>query len=96
MTSLYLVAEIYPHPDKHDQARAALKKLVEETQKEAGCEMYELVAEQGSGSWFMLEKWRSKHDWELHMTTNHIREIQESSSEYLLKPADLRFFDPIF
>lgn len=95
MTALYLVAEIHPHPDKHEVARTALKKLVEETQKEAGCEIYELVAEQGSGSWFMIEKWSTKHDWELHMKTDHIKEVQETSSEYLLKPADLRFFEPI-
>ncbi len=95
MTSLYLVAEIYPHPDKHDQAHAALKKLVEATQKENGCEMYELVQEQDSGSWFMIEKWSSKADWELHMTTDHVKEIQETSGEFLIKPADLRLFEPI-
>lgn len=95
MTSLYLVAEIYPHPDKHEPARAALRKLVEETQKEPGCEMYELVEEQESGSWFMIEKWSTKADWELHMQTEHVKEIQTSSDDFLLKPADLRLFNPL-
>lgn len=95
MTSLYLVAELFPSPQRHDQAKAALEKLVAATRQEVGCELYELVAEQESGSWFILEKWSTRPDWELHMTTDHIKEIQETSSEYLLQPANLRFFEPI-
>lgn len=95
MSSLYLIAEIYPHPERHAQAIAALSKLIAATRQEVGCELYELVVEQESGSWFILEKWSTRPDWELHMTTDHIREIQETSSGYLLKPASLRFLEPL-
>lgn len=95
MTPLYLIAEIYPHPDKLVAAREAFDDLIAKTTQEPGCLLYDLVIEQGSDHWLMLEKWESQEAWELHMETDHVKLINEVGSSLTRQPTVLRFLHPV-
>lgn len=91
MRPLYLIAEIYPKPEKADAARILFETLVEKTLAEAGCLLYDLVLEEGSDHWLMLEKWESNAAWELHMTSAHVNEANKLAESLLRRPTKLRF-----
>jgi quinol monooxygenase YgiN len=95
MTPLYLIAEIYPHPEKLVEARETFDNLIAKTLQEPGCLLYDLVIEQGRDHWLMLEKWASKEAWEHHMETEHVKHINEVGSRLTSKPTVLRFLHPV-
>ena len=95
MTPLYLIAEIYPHPEKLQEARAIFEALVFKTLQEPGCLLYDLVIEEGSDCWLMLEKWESRQAWEAHMETDHVRQNQTDTSTVSRAQTVLRFLSPI-
>jgi quinol monooxygenase YgiN len=41
----------------------------------------------------MLEKFRSRADWEEHMRTDHVIRGNEALSDLLREPTELRFYD---
>lgn len=75
MKPLYLIAEIFPHPEKLEDARQAYLELRAATLQEEGCVCYDLVSD-GVAHWFMLEKWASKEAWDRHMETSHVARIR--------------------
>lgn len=91
MRPLYLIAEIYPKPEKVDAARNLFETLVEKTLAESGCLLYDLVIEEEADHWLMLEKWESNVAWELHMTTAHVTEANKLAESLLRRPTKLRF-----
>jgi len=95
MNPLYLIAEIYPHPEKLVQAKAIFESLIAKTLKEPGCLLYDLVIEEGADRWLMLEKWESREAWNAHMETEHVRQNQIDTPTIAQKPTVLRFFDPV-
>lgn len=94
MIPLYLIAEIHPDSSKIEEARSAYLALIAETLKEPGCLLYDLVAEEDSSTWIMLEKWESKAAWNLHMETEHVKRINENSAAFSTKDTKLRFLNP--
>jgi quinol monooxygenase YgiN len=95
MTPLYLIAEIYPHPEKLAEAREAFDDLIAKTMQEPGCLLYDLVIEQGGNHWLMLEKWASKEAWEQHMETDHVKHINQITPSLTHKQTLLRFLHPV-
>lgn len=95
MTPLYLIAEIYPHPEKLTEAREAFNDLIAKTLQEPGCLLYDLVIEQDSDHWLMLEKWASQEAWEQHMGTDHVKHIQVVTPTVTRKETVLRFLHPV-
>jgi quinol monooxygenase YgiN len=95
MTALYLIAEIFPQPEKLNEAREAFDELIEKTLQEPGCLLYDLVIEQGSDHWIMLEKWASQEAWEQHMETSHVKHINQISPSLTHKRTVLRFLYPV-
>jgi quinol monooxygenase YgiN len=95
MTPLYLIAEIYPHPDKLTEAREAFDDLIAKTVQEPGCLLYDLVVEKDSDHWLMLEKWASQKAWEHHMETDHVKNINHITPSLTQKKTVLRFLHPI-
>jgi quinol monooxygenase YgiN len=94
MTPLYLIAEIYPHPEKLVEARAIFAALTEKTLQEPGCLLYDLVVEDDSDHWLMLEKWESREAWDAHMQTDHVKQNQIDTPLISSKPTRLRFLTP--
>jgi len=95
MTPLYLIAEIFPLPDKIAEARDAFDELISKTSEEPGCLLFDLVIEQNSDHWLMLEKWASQEAWEQHMETDHVKHINHISPSFTQKATVLRFLDPV-
>lgn len=94
MKALYLIAEIYPNHEHLDTALSEFKVLVEKTRAEDGCVFYDLVQEEGSNDWLMVEKWESKQHWEAHDVSDHVKHIQ-SQPHLFAKPTNLRFMTEV-
>jgi quinol monooxygenase YgiN len=83
---LYLIATIYPAPEHFEFLKAEFNKLITEAYKEPGCEMYDLVADEGEDTWVMMEKWSSKPHWDDHMLTSHVKHINSIDKKTILAP----------
>ncbi|MFY9251712.1 MAG: putative quinol monooxygenase [Vulcanococcus sp.] len=95
MKPLYLIAEIYPHPDKLEAAHNLFSTLVENTLEEPGCLLYDLVIEEDADHWLMLEKWESRTAWEHHMTTAHVVEANKLAASLVRNQTKLRFLSEL-
>ena len=95
MKPLYLIAEISPHPEKLSEARAAYADLIAATKKESGCIYYDLVADESSDKWLMIEKWESKQAWDAHMLAPHVAHINDMEAEITRAPTKLNFYNPL-
>lgn len=95
MNPLYLIAEIHPNPEKLVEAKQAFEKLMDATLQEPGCLLYDLVVEENSDTWLMLEKWASVEAWNLHMETPHVKAINELSPSISRAATVLRFMNPV-
>ena len=92
---LYLVAVIRPRMDRAAEAEAELRALMAGTHAEEGCIFMELVVpEDDPTTWLMLEKFRSRADWEDHMQTSHVLRGNANLVDLLREPTELRFYDP--
>lgn len=90
---LYLIAIIRPRMDRAAEAEAALRALMAGTHAEAGCIQMELVvSDDDPTTWLMLEKFRSRADWDEHMRTDHVRRGNERLADLLREPTELRFY----
>lgn len=90
---LYLVAVIRPRPETAGEAEAHLRALMAGTRTEEGCEYMELVVSDAEpDTWFMMEKFRSRGDWEAHMTTRHVIDGNAALRDLLREPTELRFY----
>lgn len=95
MRPLYLIAEIYPDPNKLAEAMTAYESLIVATRKEQGCLLYDLVVEEDSECWLMLEKWESRSAWNQHMTSEHVLAMNATSPEFSSQPTKLRFLESL-
>lgn len=94
MNALYLIAEIHPNPEKVETLLSEFQALVRKTRAEDGCVFYDLVQEEGSEGFLMVEKWESKAHWEAHNQSDHVKHIQ-SQPELFSKPTHLRFMTEV-
>lgn len=90
----YLIAVIRPKPERAEEAERELRALMAGTHAEAGNIYMELVVGDDPHTWFMLEKFRSKADWDLHMTTDHVLLGNAALADLLRQPTELQFFTP--
>jgi quinol monooxygenase YgiN len=90
---LYLVAVIRPRLDALVEAEAAMADMITGTRAEPGCLRYELLeSEDDPTTWVMLETFRSRADWQVHMETDHVRAGNARLEGLLREPTDLRFY----
>ena len=90
---LYLIATIRPRMDRIEEAEMHVRALMAGTHAEPGCVYMELVeSADDPTTWTMLEKFRSREDWEIHMRTSHVMEGNAALTDLLREPTDLRFF----
>ena len=95
MNPLYLIAEIHPNPEKLSEAKLAFDELIAGTKSEPGCLLYDLVIEDKSDTWIMLEKWESVEAWNLHIETGHVKKMQRISPAFTSQDTLLRFLKPV-
>lgn len=90
---LYLIATIRPRMDRLEEAEREVRALMAGTHAEPGCIYMELVeSDDDPGTWTMLEKFRSREDWEDHMRTPHVVKGNEALADLLREPTELLFF----
>ena len=90
---LHLIATIRPRMDRIHEAERHVRALMAGTHAEPGCLSMELVeSEDDPGTWVMLEKFRSRADWEDHMRTAHVIDGNAALVDLLREPTELRFF----
>lgn len=71
--SLTIVAQITAVPGKEALVRSELKKLVDITRAEAGCEQYDLHQDnENPGLFVFYENWTSRDLWQQHMGAPHL------------------------
>jgi len=89
----YLIAVIRPRMDLAVDIEAQLRTLMAGTNAEEGCEYMELVvSDDDPTTWLMLEKFRSRGDWEEHMLTEHVARVNANLVGLLREPTELRFY----
>lgn len=96
MGPLYLLATIHPDPSRAGEVARILRRMVELTRAETGCELYDLVAAPDApDTWFMVEKWASRADWQAHMASAHNVQGNEELRGLLLAPTELTFWEAL-
>jgi quinol monooxygenase YgiN len=90
---LYLIAVIRPRMERAAEAEAELRALMAGTHAEDGCIHMELVVSADDPTtWLMLEKFRSRSDWDDHMRTDHVTRGNANLADLLREPTELRFY----
>ena len=96
MQPLYLLATIHPDMSRAAEVERILRRMVEHTRAEPGCELYDLVVDpQEPGTWLMVEKWSSRESWEAHMASAHNVQGNEDLKGLLRAPTDLTFWEAL-
>ena len=88
---LFLVVTIKPRLDRLAEAEAQLQSMRKNTLTEPGCVfMHFLAPQDDSGTWMMLEMFRSRAAWDEHMRQPYNTEGNKLLEDLLREPSDLR------
>ncbi len=96
MAEIVVVGALRARPGKEDEAREALRGLVEPTHREAGCILYAL--HQGVDDPTRLtsvERWSSREDLDAHLASAHIAAVLERVEELFSEAPDITVFAPV-
>ena len=89
---LTLVAYLQAKPDKKAALEQILHSFVEPTRQEPGCIDYHFHRSTDDSNVFMFyENWRSREDFEKHLTMPYLAAFWEHRLDYLETDVDLRF-----
>lgn len=78
------------------ETEAVLRKCIEATHAEDGCERYTLHRVKGEPQKFvMVEVWRSQSDIEAHFASPHVAEMMSSLSDVADGPATVLICEPV-
>jgi quinol monooxygenase YgiN len=92
--ALFLVVTIKPRPDRLAEAEAQLQSMRRNSLTEPGCVFMHLVQPQDDpDNWVMLEMFRSRADWDEHMSQPYNVEGNAVLADLLREPSDLRLMD---
>lgn len=99
MTQIHCVARFLAKSGKVDELVERLRKLIPDTLSEDGCIGYELTREiQYTGShgekWdvCLIEKWKSRVDFDLHCTKPYITHFFDQTAQILVEKSDVRLY----
>jgi len=71
---LTIIAKIEAKPEKLDEVKSAVLKLLEPTRKERGCIQYDLHQDNEKTEVFIfVENWESQELWDAHMQSSHLQ-----------------------
>ena len=91
MSAIRVVAHLRARPDKVEETRQALTGLVEPTRAEPGCIVYELLQNNDDPTDFtFVEEWSGDQALDLHLQTDHIKDVVAKAEELLATPPDIR------
>ena len=82
---IYLLVEIKANPNCIEKAKSLLESLIAPTHLEAGCESYQLFADQNvEGLFVMQEVWHSQAHLDAHLESAHFLNFLTTADEYKL------------
>ena len=89
--SVRVVARIVSLPEKVEELKALLLKLVEATRQETGCIKYELLQNQAEPTDFtFVEEWASDDALDAHMKSAHMEAISAQLDGLVAGEDDIR------
>lgn len=89
--TLRVVARITALPNKIDEVRSLLDKLIEPTRSEPGCLSYELLQNTSDPADFtFVEEWQNDEVMDAHMATDHIQSTIAGTAGLLAEAPDIR------
>lgn len=90
-TQFTIVAHLVAKPDKIEETKRFLLGLVPPTRKESGCVEYHLHQDDDNPAEFTFyENWRSRADWDEHMTLPHLQEFAARAKDLFAVPPHIR------
>lgn len=91
---LFLVVTIKPRPERLAEVAAQLQSMRRNALEEPGCVFMHLVQPRDDPDvWLMLEMFRSRTDWDIHMRQPYNTEGNAILVDLLREPSDLRLCD---
>jgi quinol monooxygenase YgiN len=92
-TTLRVVARVIARPEKVEQVKSILTKLVEATRQEEGCITYELLQNhQDVTDFTFVEEWESQALLEAHLASAHITQAQSQLEGAIAAEPDIRLY----
>ena len=86
-----IVAHLVARPNKIEATKEFLLGLVGPTRAEDGAIDYHLHQDDDNPAEFTFyENWRSRADWDEHMTLDHLKEFARRSNELFAVPPQIR------
>jgi quinol monooxygenase YgiN len=93
---VYVVADLWPLPDKMQQAKKILYDVVPEAKKERTCLKYELCENLTElAQLTLLQAWSNEHALEAHLNGELIKKATEDLRALLTKPTEIRRYTNI-
>lgn len=92
-TTLRVVARVIARPEKVEEVKSILIKLVEATRQEEGCITYELLQNHEDVTDFtFVEEWESQALLEAHLASVHIAQAQSQLEGAIAAEPDIRLY----
>ncbi len=92
-TTIRVVARVVALPDKVEEVKSVLLRLIEPTRKEEGCIVYELLQNQADPTDFtFVEEWESQALLEAHLASAHIEEAESQLNGLVAAEPDIRLY----
>jgi len=92
-TTLRVVARVIARPEKVEQVKSILTKLVEATRQEEGCITYELLQNhQDVTDFTFVKEWESQALLEAHLASAHIAQAKSQLEGAIAAEPDIRLY----
>ena len=83
---LTIIAKIEAKPEKLDEVKKAVLKLIDPTREEQGCIQYDLHQENQQKEVFIfVENWENQALWEAHMQSEHLQSFIKETEGLLVE-----------
>lgn len=92
-TAIRVVARVIALPDKVEEVKSILTKLVEPTRQEVGCITYELLQNHADPTDFtFVEEWKSQDLLDVHLASAHIAQAELQLTGLVAAAPDIRIY----
>lgn len=94
MPPLHVFAKITPKPEHFEDARAAIRGILEQTRAEEGCHSFALYENEGEGHLFLVEEWASSAALEAHYAQGYTMRVFEQYQDWLAEDPEIHKMQP--
>jgi quinol monooxygenase YgiN len=95
-TKVTVIARIKAKPEKAEQVKQGLLKLILPTRSETGCINYDLHQSAMDDSLFLFhENWTSEDDLTRHLEAPHVKSWFEQADELLAEPVEITLWKQV-